>query len=35
MGWDELTAKVDIAIFILLVIWFSMDRLQVYFRNPK
>ncbi len=35
MGWDEITAKVDIAILILLVCWMLMDRFQFYFRNPK
>lgn len=35
MGWDEITAKTDIAILILLVTWMLLDRCNIYFRKPK
>ena len=27
--------KIDVGIFVLLVIWFIMDRCNIYFGKPK
>ncbi len=33
MQWDAVTAITDIAIFVLLLVWMTMDRCNVYFRK--
>ncbi len=35
MGWDERTFYVDLAILVVLLVWMTCDRCQVYWRKGK